>query len=246
MTWIEISGLIIAGFLAGVINILAGSGSVFTLGIMSLIGIPGTIANGSNRLGILLFGITGSYKFYQKKELDIVSSWKHILFCTIGAVVGAYVGTLVSNKGFEWVLALIFLAFIYVLWKQPEKSWKVSNFSKPVIPVIMFLIGIYGGFIQVGTGIFLLVILKMILAEKFQQLNPLKVFIITLFNLLAFGIYWLGDMVNWEAAIALSIGQILGALLGVRFNRSKLNLEQPIRYFLMLICGLSAIKLWFF
>lgn len=246
MNGLELLGLAVAGFLAGVINILAGSGSVFTLGIMSLIGIPGTIANGTNRLGILLFGITGSYKFYQKNELDFLSSWKYVIYCLIGAVFGALLGTHISNKGFEWLLAFIFLFFVFILWKQPQKQLKLDSKLKPLIPLIMLVIGFYGGFIQVGTGIFLLVVLKLIIGERFQQLNPLKVLIITLFNAVALAIYYFGDMVNWEAAIALSVGQVLGAVIGVRFNRSSRNLDTPIRYFLMIFCAFSAIKLWFF
>lgn len=244
LEWYEILLLAIAGLLAGVINILAGSGSIFTLGIMSFFNIPGLVANGSNRLGILLFGLTGSYKFYKKGQLQVRKALIPLVIAISGAIIGAYIGTLVSNDGFEFILGFVFLGFLFIVLKEPQKKWKPSSSLKPFVNLMMFPLGFYAGFIQVGTGIVLLVLLKMLWGEQYQKLNPIKVFIITALNIVAFIIYAGSNMVMWEAALALSIGQIVGANIGVSVNSMRRNLEPAIKIVLVFVLIMSIIKLW--
>jgi len=110
----------------------------------------------------------------------------------------------------------------------------------------MFLIGLYAGFIQIGTGIALLLVLKILLDKQFQQLNPLKVFIITLINLIALIIFSIGELIDWPVAISLSVGQVVGSIIGVKLNSSKYNLERVIRIVLILLITVSIGKFWGF
>lgn len=238
--------LIIAGLLAGIINILAGSGSILTLGLMAILGIPANIANATNRLGILIFGISGSFQFHKKGELDLKQSKKAIIICFIGGILGAIGATLISKEGLNIVLGCVFFIFLFIVGFQTEKRLKLSAKSSPYINPSMFLIGMYAGFIQIGTGIALLLVLKILLNQKFQKLNPLKVFIITGINLLALIVFYFGDLINWPVAIVLSVGQIIGSVIGVKINSSKMDLELPIRITLLILILISIGKFWGF
>jgi len=51
------------GFAAGVINTLAGGGSLITVGLLVFLGLPGTLANGTNRIGVLVQNLTSAWRF---------------------------------------------------------------------------------------------------------------------------------------------------------------------------------------
>ena len=235
---------IIGGLIAGLINTISGSGSIITLSLMAFFGIPLDVANGTNRIGILTHGIKSSYSFHQRGELELKKYWPLILICIAGAIGGTITALLISNDTFNLALGFIFLLLLLILIFEPQKRIKAGSKFKNALPYLMFPIGFYGGFIQVATGIFLLTILHVLTGKKLQSLNPIKVFIIMLFNIPALLLFIWGGKINWELGIALAVGQYFGALFGVKINSTKRNIEPILKTFLIVLILISIGRFW--
>jgi len=119
---------IAGGFLAGIVNTLAGNGSAITLSIFTeLFGLPGNIANGTNRVGILFQGFSSSYGFIRNGRFNnIPYTWLYILVATVGAIMGVLVALSVTNEQFMQVFRYLLLVTLLVLLVNP-KRWLIKT-----------------------------------------------------------------------------------------------------------------------
>ncbi len=246
MDWTIILLGIGAGFLAGIINTVSGSGSVITLSLMAFFNIPIDLANGTNRIGILTHAIKSTHSFHKRGQLQLDDSWKIIIFCLTGALAGTFTALSLSSENFNLVLGFIFLGLLLVLIFEPHKSSSNRKKLAKIAPWLMIPVGFYGGFIQVATGIFLLTILQIVSGKSLKELNPLKIFIIMLFNIPAVIIFTIGGKVNWPLGISLAVGQYFGAFLGVKINSSSKNIEPFLRVLLIAMLTAAIAKFWGF
>ncbi len=233
---------ILAGFIAGVINTIAGSGSVVTLSLLSFLGLPANIANATNRVGVLFQSATGTYKFKQAGMLNSDSSWKTVIITTIGAVFGAVLATKMEPEEFEKAVGFIFIGLFFILIFKPEKRMKNSALFKKLMPIVMFVVGVYAGFIQAGAGIFMLAVMSVVWQKKISELNPIKVVIVFSINIVALAWFAYAGDVNWEMGGLLAIGQFFGAFVGVKLNNSKKNIEPKLRVLLLFLVVVSIFK----
>lgn len=213
---------ILGGLLAGIINTLSGFGSAITLTILSeLMGLPGNIANGSNRIGIVAQGISGSFGFYKNGRLDILKHKTLIIFCFIGAMLGVWVAVNVSNEQFRAVFKYLMIAVFLVLlikpkrWIHPPDSQAKMNLWL-AIPLFLAL-GFYGGFIQMGMGVFFLVVTVLIGKYNIIDANAIKGFIVLLYTIVVLIIFHLKGLVDWKAGSIIAIGQMAGGYWAATF-----------------------------
>jgi len=244
MDWSSIILGIVGGFAAGIINTISGSGSIITLSLMAFLNIPMDIANGTNRIGILTQGLKSSHSFNRRGELHIGDSWKIILFCMAGAIGGIVTALYISPEGFSFILGIIFSILLVIMVFEPHKALKENKKIIKYIPWLMIPIGFYGGFVQVATGIFILTILSIISGKSLKEINPLKVFIIMLFNVPAIIIFAMAGKIYWALGISLAIGQYFGAIIGVKINSSNKNIEPFLRYLLIGLMVIAIAKFW--
>ncbi len=235
---------VLAGILAGIINTLAGSGSVITLSLLSFIGLPVELANGTNRIGIFFQSSTSSLKFYQKGQLSLKGKIWLLVLSGLGAALGVYVASQLKPEDFKIAVGFIFCILFFVILLKPQNYIKDSSILKKILPVLFGLIGFYAGFIQAGAGLFMLAIMNAVWGKSFTQLNPIKVFIVFLINAIALSGYAFAGLVDWEFGISLAIGQIIGALIGVRINNLKNNIEPVLRILLLGLILMSIAKFW--
>lgn len=233
-----------AGLGAGVLNTIAGSGSIITLSLLTFLGLPIHIANGTNRIGLLFQSSTSSMKFFQQGDLTLKGKLSLIVFSILGAIAGVYAASHLDVEDFQKTVGGIFcLLFLIVLFK-PQNYISQSPLLVKLMPIVFGVIGFYAGFIQAGAGVFMLALMHAVWGKSFTELNPLKVFIIFMINLIALIGYALVGQVNWSFGIALAVGQIFGALIGVRLNNLKKNIEPVIRLLLLGLIVVSIAKFW--
>jgi len=226
MTWIEIVALIIAGLLVGFINTLAGGGSIISLSLLMLLGLPANVANGTNRIAILFQNIAAVGSFRQQKVLD----WKKGKWLAIpavfGAVIGAWIAVDLNEEVIEKAIAVIMLLMLIFIVFKPQRLIKER---KDLIGrkitwwqiVIFFFIGMYGGFIQMGIGYFLLASLVLSVGYELVKANAVKVLIVLLFTPFALIVFILNDQVNYLYGIILAVGTVLGGLIASRLAVKK-------------------------
>ncbi len=246
MEWYLYIAVIAAGFLAGFINTLAGSGSLVTLPLLIFIGLPANIANGTNRVGILLQNMVAVGSFNRQKVLDGRKGMILSLPAIIGAVIGAQVAVDLDEELMRKVIGALMVVMLFVIlirprrWLEgrPELNSRRAGFMQILV---FFLIGIYGGFIQAGVGIFLLAGLVLGAGYDLVRANAVKVLIILFFTIFALAVFLLNDQVAWIIGLVMAAGNMLGAWVAARMAVKK---GAPfVRWLLIIIVAVSAVKL---
>lgn len=246
---INILLIIVVGIFCGYINTLAGSGSFISLPLLMFLGLPANVANGTNRIGILFQNLVSSRSFYKIKMLPLGFALKLAIPSVAGAILGAQIAVDIDPELMEKIIGIIMLAMLFFIFLKPKK-WLKSHHEetklhvKPWYYIVFFLIGIYGGFIQAGVGIFLLAVL--VLAAEFDlvRANAIKVFINLIFTPFALIIFILNNQIDYIAGLILAVGNMIGALIATK-TAVKWG-SQYLRWVLVIIIGFSAIKLLFF
>lgn len=214
--------VVLGGLAAGFINTLAGNGSAITLTILTeLLGLPGNMANGTNRVGVLANSIASSWTFNRNGKLKLDRSLPYIIPTVIGAIIGVIVAVMVSNEQFKIVFRFLLVVMLVVILIRPKRWLQETDTSvKPnlgvVIPVFLGL-GFYGGFIQMGMGIFFLATMVLVARFSIIESNVIKAFVIMLYTTIVVAIFQWKGLIDWEVGLLLAIGQMIGGWLSATF-----------------------------
>jgi len=206
------------GLLAGAINTVAGGGSLITVPALIFLGLPAPVANATNRLGVFLQSLTATQQFARRGLLPFRPARWAVAFAAAGAVVGAYLGTVVDAPQLQSVIAVAMLIMLALLLIKPQR-W-LSPALEPVAPgwqaLAFFAVGVYGGFLQAGVGFFLLFSLVGLGGWDLVVGNALKSLIVAVFTIPALIIFLWADLVAWGPGLSLAAGSTVGAWLGTK------------------------------
>ena len=240
---------IIGGLIAGGINTLAGNGSAITLTILTeVLGLPGNIANGTNRIGIFTQCSATSWVFYKNGRLDVSKNKKYIIPIFIGAIAGAILAINVSNEQFRAVFKFMMVFMLLAVLVKPKRWLRETDLTfKPkwyvYIPLLLAL-GFYGGFIQMGMGVFFLIIMVLGMRFNIIESNALKSFVIGLYTLFVIAIFHYQGLIDWKLGGIMAIGQTTGGFLTARFA-SKNKWADQAAYYVLIIVLIGAIAKMF-
>ena len=243
---------VVAGIMAGVINTLAGSGSLITLPIfMFLCGLPANIANGTNRVGVIFQSAIGLYGFQKSGKVEYKNVWWIVVPAVIGSLVGAKLASEMDAKQMMYTIGGLMVVMLVVLLINPKRWIRESDPSsrdnKSWFSILSyFAIGIYGGFIQAGVGIFLLAAVVLISKYSLKEGNGVKLLVILAFAIPTLGVFVYHDQVHFGFGLAMAVCQSIGAVLGVWFATKVPNANVWIHRLLILILVVAATKIFFF
>ena len=238
----------LVGLIAGVINIVAGGGSLLTLPMLIFLGLPPNIANGTNRIAIIIQNIFAVRGFKSKG----VSSFPYSIYLSISALIGAIIGAsfAVDIKGetFNRILGIIMVVIVaYMIFKPKTSTEEVveritgKHFWWGIIA--FFFVGIYGGFIQAGIGFVILLLLSSINQFSLVKSNAIKVFVALVYSLAAVAVFAYNDAINWKYGLILSVGNATGGWIVSRWSVNKG--DGFVKKVLIIMVIAMAIKLWF-
>lgn len=212
-----------AGVAAGILNVMAGGGSLLSIPIMLFLGVPGPVANGTNRISIIAQNIVAVRTFFRRGFSDFRLSLTLAAAATPGAVLGALVGVRLDGEWFDRVLAIVMLGVLVLMQLPSGKRHDTTDLPLTrrrliIGHVLMFLAGCWGGFIQVGVGFILMPILHRVMGLDLVRTNMHKVFIALSYNIIALAIFASVVSIHWPFGVALALGNSLGGYLGARFS----------------------------
>lgn len=241
----------IGAFVAGAINTLAGNGSAITLTILTeLLGLPPNIANGTNRIGIFTQSSMASWVFYKGDKLDIRKRSTYMLLIFVGAIAGAVLALNVSNEQFRSVFRFMLVFMLFAVLVKPKRWLRETDldFNPPwyLYAPILLALGFYGGFIQMGMGVFFLIIMVLILRINILESNALKGFVIALYTLLVIGLFAFKGMIDWQIGAIMALGQTLGGWLTAKFATQVSWADKAAYYLLIVVLVLAISKMFFF
>lgn len=236
--------LIVVGCIAGFINVNAGGGSTLTLPTLIFLGLDAAVANGTNRVAILIQNISAIYSFKKEKYRELRISLKLSVLTLPGSIAGAILAVNVSNELYETILGIIMIGIIITMI-VPKKKFQYEDVMSGKIPVsvyiAMFGIGFYGGFIQVGVGFLLMAALHYLMKLNLVYVNMHKVFIILVYTIPALLVFVLTDNIHWQYGFSLAAGSALGGWWGAKMSVKKG--EKFIKIVLIVAVSIMSLKL---
>ncbi len=240
--------LALTGVLAGWLNVMAGGGSLLTVPVMLFMGIPGPVANGTNRIAILAQNISAITAFKRKGHAEFKLGLSLAAAAAVGAVGGASIGVHLEGEWFDRILALVMVAVLILMATGHDRVKPCDGNDKPrnllAGHLLMVGAGFWGGFIQIGVGFILMPILHRVLGLDLIRVNMYKVMIVLVYTIVALFIFAANLQLLWWTGLSLAVGNSIGGWLGAHMTIS--HGEKLIRRVLYLALIAFIIKLLFF
>jgi uncharacterized membrane protein YfcA len=219
-------GIFGAGIVAGTINTVVGSGTLFTFPVLLAFGYAPVTANVSNCVGLVPGGVSGMIGY--RRELR--GQRRHVLVLAVTSAVGALAGAVLllvtSERLFKDIVPFLILFACGLLAAQPLLS-RVARRPRGAgaqersarLHVMEFATAAYGGYFGAGLGIMLLAVLALSLDDDLQRLNALKGLLSLLIGAIAAVCFTFFGPVKWVAAAVMAGASLLGGQAGVVLAR---------------------------
>ena len=221
--------IFVAAVIAGIINSIAGGGTLVSFPALVWIGRDPIVANATNSVAMWPGSLAAAYGY--RRELATVRRW--LLLLVIPSLVGAGLGSWLllrtPSSVFERIVPFLILGATLLLAAQEVIARKLGLLAKaereptPAWIVFVFafqlLVGLYGGYFGAGMGILMLAALGLIGLTDLHQMNGLKNVLAVCINGIAAVYFAFSHVVNWRDVFIMTIGTIAGGLLGARLAR---------------------------
>ena len=247
--WYHYILLIVVGFAVGFINTIAGGGTLLSLPVLIFLGLPPNVANGTNRVAIIIQTAFATAGFKSKGVTTFPFNAYLGASALLGAIIGARIAVDIDGGVFNKILAVIMIAVVLIVFFKPEINLKDVNERLTgkylwLGMLAFFIFGIYGGFINAGIGFIIILFLHFFNHMSLVRANATKVAVVCIYTLSALVVFILNDKVNWIIGFVLAIGNASGAWIASRVSVNKG--DGFIKIFLLMVVGIMSIKLWFF
>jgi|TARA_B100000795_G_C22710856_1_gene403466 uncharacterized membrane protein YfcA len=247
--WYHYVLLIVVGFAVGFINTFAGGGSLLSLPVLIFLGLPPSVANGTNRVAIIFQTAFATAGFKSKGVSTFPFNAYLGASALIGAIIGASIAVDIDGAVFNKILAVVMIVVILILVFKPKTNLndlheRLTGKYLWLGMLAFFFFGIYGGFINAGLGFIIIIFLHFFNHMSLVRANATKVAVVFIYTLSALVVFVLNDKVNWAVGFVLAIGNSTGAWISSRVSVNKG--DGFIKTFLVVIVAIMAIKLWFF
>ena len=219
MDWHIAIVLLISGTAVGIINTLAGGGSIITMTMFMAFGLPINIANGTNRIAVLMQNLAATVTFIRKKSFNI----NHGLLLSIPVILGNIAGSFVASYINEWIFKICFgvillVIMIYLVLDTRIKLKAGNNVDiKPLHYLWFFLIGFYGGYIYIGIGYLILAVALWVMRIDLVTANAIKGFVILLATPFSLAVFMIMGNVDYKFGLIHGLGNMIGSFLASRY-----------------------------
>jgi uncharacterized membrane protein YfcA len=220
LSFTVIAILLASGVVVGFINTLAGGGSAISLTVFMALGLPVHLANGTNRVAITMQNLSATATFTRKRMIDWNTGLRLAIPAIVGSVVGAQIASTINDHVFQICLAVVMVS-VLVFMIFGDRILRRKNSSavriKPLHYVLFFLIGIYSGYIFVGTGYLILLATMGLLHQNIVQSNVVKNFVVLLAVPFSLVVFIINGDVNWAYGLIHGAGNVVGAFLASHY-----------------------------
>ena len=219
----------IAAFIAGVINSMAGGGTLISFPTMVWMGRPAILANATNAVALWPGSFSAMYGY--RDDMRRVRRWLYLL--TIPSVAGGALGAILllhtSETTFSRIVPLLILGATLLLAAQEVISRKLNIVAKahekPTVGWVIFvftfqlLVGLYGGYFGAGMGILMLAALGLIGLTDLHEMNGLKNLLAVCINAVAAIYFAISGAVIWKDAMVMAVAAIAGGFAGAKLAK---------------------------
>ena len=215
MSALAILSLLAGGALAGALNTLASSGSAVTLPLLILLGIPPGIANGTNRLSVLLGSFSAVISFQRTGSIPWKKAFRLSIPLALGSILGAVSATLLSDKNIQLainVAIILALAVLVIGSKRFTGSSKTSQEAEsPYMVPSLGLVGFWTGFIVLDSATYMILALVILGSMDVTKANPIKALFLLVASIITIPVFFLQGQIAWTPGILLATGSSVGS-----------------------------------
>lgn len=242
LEWWQALIVLLAGFWAGTINSVVGSGTLVTFPVLVSVGFPPVTAQMSNAIGLVAAGFSGTWGYRRElKEAGTIAkklTWGSLL----GGMIGAALLMQLPATVFDFAAPiLIVFAVLFVVFQPRLNAWvrrrRTADGDEPVHPdvspipgaqvspalfILVFLTGIYGGYFVAAQGVLLMGILGVFMTTgTLVHANAIKTWLSLAVNLIAATGYLLFafDRIDWTAVLLIAVSSVVGGSVGAHIGR---------------------------
>ncbi|MFZ6027837.1 MAG: sulfite exporter TauE/SafE family protein [Chloroflexota bacterium] len=223
LEWYQYILVALAAVGAGLVNALAGGGTLITFPTLIAMGLPSIHSNMTNTVALLpgyLGGIIGQKKDLQGQRKRLL---RFIPAGAIGGLLGALLLKVTTEKLFsDLVPYLILIASLLLAIQGPVKAWlakraavagrKNTSEGWAILPVTAA--AVYGGYFGAGLSVIILAVLGLVVDDNLTRLNAVKQAISFSANCTAAAFFAFSGLVDWPVALVMMVGALAGGMLG--------------------------------
>jgi uncharacterized membrane protein YfcA len=222
----EVVAFAIAGLAAGAINTLVGSGTLITFPVLLAFGYAPVTANVTNTIGLVPGSVSGAIG-YRRELAGQRERAIRLGACSLaGGITGAVLLLVLPASAFKAIVPVFIAVALVLTVLQPRLArWlstreiDLERKGAVLVPLAVYVTGVYGGYFGAAQGILLLGILGVALSQDLHRTNALKNVLVGLVNGVA-GVYFVfAAHVDWGPAAIIAGTAIVGAQLGARYGR---------------------------
>jgi hypothetical protein len=211
--------VLLAGFLAGAVNTIVGSGSLITFPALLAAGYPPVVANVSNTIGLVFGSVSGAIGY----RAELAGQGRRVLALLLPTIAGAMLGAALlltlPERFFRFVVPILIVVAVALVILQPRlmkitEGSSTGTWRARILPVAVFGGAIYGGYFGAAQGVLLISTLGLLVDESLQRLNALKNVLVAIVNGVAAAYFVLEAHVAWPAVAMIAIGSVAGAQVG--------------------------------
>jgi len=231
----EIIAIALAGFAAGAINAIVGSGTLITFPTLVAFGYPPVVATMSNAVGLVAGGVSGTWGYRRELRGQAHRLKWQIPASLTGAVVGAFLLLHLPEKAFTTIVPVLLGGALILVVAGPKiQDWAkhraedagrsatdIGTARTVALTFGTFAVGIYGGYFTAAQGILLIGVMGALLPESMQRMNAAKNLLSLLVNIVAAAAYTLVafDRISWAVAGLIAVGSLVGGSVGAKYGR---------------------------
>lgn len=247
MAWYEYILITGVGFLAAFMNTVGGGGSLFSVPILTFLGLPITMANATSRVAILFQNVFAVIGF---KSKGVKLPWPYSIYLGLaslgGGVLGSFLASRVPDEIFSKIFVGIMFLSVFLIVYDPFKSKgeeRLDTRSQVIGSLFFVLLGVYGGFVQAGIGFMVIAVLSLVNNLNLVTANYVKVFAAIVYTGVSVIVFGLEGKIQWKTGLVLAVGHALGGWYASRWSVSAGDVW--IKRVMIASIVAMAIKLWF-
>ena len=245
MSALEIIAVIAAGFGAGTINAVIGSGTLITFPVLLAIGYPPVVANVSNNVGLVPGAVSSAWGYRDELKGSRQRLIRFAPFTAGGAVVGSVLLLLLPASAFKAIVPVLILISLVLVVLQPRikaaieaRRTKHRPHGGRVLLGGIFGTGVYGGYFGAAQGILLFSLLASSIDGELTEINAVRAVLAGIANLVAAIVFLFIADIAWLPALLIALGSTAGGLLGAGIGK---RLPDPWLRAIIVVVGLAAI-----
>ncbi len=223
----DLALLLVAAFVAGALNSVAGGGSFLTLPALVFTGVPPVVANATGTVALLPGYAAGAWGFREDMQAPPGLSMRStVALSLVGGSAGAALLLVTSDAVFNRVVPWLLLVATALFAFGPQlRRWAGSGAhaaagASPLKAGLgMLVVAVYGGYFNGGLGILLLALFGLLGQTQLNAMNGMKNLVSALLTAIAVVIYAAGGKVFWYQALVMMVAATAGGYGGARVAR---------------------------